>query len=73
MTLFSSHPAPGYRDAGIDGRLGELMGVGSLGYSWSSTIDGSLGSLNLNFHVTWLSSNHASYRGYGFQLRCLSE
>ncbi|WP_294599105.1 hypothetical protein [uncultured Rikenella sp.] len=48
------------------------MSVGYSGFSWSSTVNGA-NSINLNFHVTWLNPYYADHRGYGFQLRCLSE
>ncbi|WP_294594127.1 hypothetical protein [uncultured Rikenella sp.] len=46
--------------------------VGNLGYSWSSATSG-IGGLHLGFHVTWLNFRGQGHRGYGFQLRCLSE
>ena len=64
--------APGFRDAGYNGRLGGLVSVGHYGYSWSSTVSSTNG-MNLTFGVTWLIPSTSDYRGYGFQLRCLSE
>ena len=65
------HP-PGCRDAGNEGRLGDLMYVGSYGYSWSSTASGTNG-IYLYFCAAWIDSSFAYPRAYGFQLRCLSE
>ncbi len=48
------------------------MLVGRYGTGWSSTVSDSNG-INLRFDMTWLSSGFAYYRGYGLQLRCLSE
>ncbi|WP_294600124.1 hypothetical protein [uncultured Rikenella sp.] len=61
-------PAPGYRlwDAGT------LLGAGNCGFSWSSTANEALG-LYLHFYVTYFHASFLSNRGYGFQLRCLSE
>ncbi|WP_297829676.1 hypothetical protein [uncultured Rikenella sp.] len=67
-----SGAAPGYRDAGYYGRLGDLTDIGNYGYSWSSTISGA-NSQKLRFYVTGLTPSHAGNRAYGFQLRCLSE
>ncbi len=64
--------APGFRDAGNNGRLGALTGVGSSGYSWSSSFSGTSGVF-LHFYTQSLNSSGADYRAYGFQLRCLSE
>ena len=64
--------APGFRDAGNNGRLGALTGVGSSGYSWSSSFSGTSG-VYLTFDVTYLLPGRADSRAYGFQLRCLSE
>ena len=60
--------APGYRDHAD----GVQRSVGNLGYSWSSATS-SIGGLHLGFHVTWLNFRGQGHRGYGFQLRCLSE
>lgn len=67
-----SSPAPGYRDAGKEGESGGLMRVGNDGYSWQSTFSDLLGT-DLSFNMEWLDSDRADYRGYGLQLRCLSE
>ena len=64
--------APGFRDAGLSGRLGAPMSIGEGGYSWASTVRGTFG-MNLDFHMTGLSPSHAYCRAYGRQLRCLSE
>uniref|UniRef100_UPI0025E5B025 hypothetical protein n=2 Tax=uncultured Rikenella sp. TaxID=368003 RepID=UPI0025E5B025 len=66
------NPAPGYRDAGNYGRLGDPMYVGDGGYNWVSTDNGIFGMF-LGFHATWFNPSHADSRAYGFQLRCLSE
>ncbi|WP_297628190.1 hypothetical protein [uncultured Rikenella sp.] len=61
-------PSPGYRDRGT----GALNSVGNHGYSWASTVSGANG-MHLDFYVTRLTPSDAYHRGYGFQLRCLSE
>lgn len=48
------------------------MRVGNDGYSWQSTFSDLLGT-DLSFNMEWLDSDRADYRGYGLQLRCLSE
>ncbi|WP_300730516.1 hypothetical protein [uncultured Rikenella sp.] len=68
----SFFPAPGFRDAGNNGRSGALCLVGEGGYIWSSTAVEPTG-MDLNFHSHYLDPYHTSNRGYGFQLRCLSE
>ena len=68
-----SGTVPGYRDAGNERRLGDLMSVGHSGHSWASTASGISGSMYLGFHVTGLNPCSTVSRGYGFQLRCLSE
>ncbi|WP_300829605.1 hypothetical protein [uncultured Rikenella sp.] len=65
-------PAPGFRDAGNNGRFGALAYVGHGGFSYSSSVSGSNG-VYLHFYVTGLNPGSASDRGYGLQLRCLSE
>ncbi|WP_300829043.1 hypothetical protein [uncultured Rikenella sp.] len=65
-------PAPGFRDAGSNGRLGAPAGVGDGGYSWSSSFSGTSGVF-LTFSTQYLGPSHAHNRGHGFQLRCLSE
>ena len=67
-TPLAWYPAPGYRSRDT----GALYDVGTSGYSWASTVNGSLG-MHLNFYVTWLGPSSAGNRGYGFPLRCLSE
>ncbi|WP_300400921.1 hypothetical protein [uncultured Rikenella sp.] len=64
--------APGYRDVGTDGRLGDLMVVGNYGYSWSVATKDITG-MDLNLSTRGLNPGSTNYRGYGFQLRCLSE
>ncbi|WP_294594237.1 hypothetical protein [uncultured Rikenella sp.] len=46
--------------------------LGSYGYSWSSGVSNTEGII-LNFRMTWLYPSNPVNRGYGFQLRCLSE
>ncbi len=70
--LFPASPAPGYRDAGNNGRLGALAHVGNYGFGYSSSVSGSTG-VYLNFDVAHLYPSYASSRAFGFQLRCLSE
>ncbi|WP_294593900.1 hypothetical protein [uncultured Rikenella sp.] len=67
---FSSieRPAPGYRDS----HSGVQVNVGYHGFSYSSSVSGNSG-VYLNFSVTDLNPSGTYYRGYGFQLRCLSE
>ena len=64
--------APGYRDAGYYKGFGALRDVGDYGYSWSSTVSGSIVRF-LDFNPTWLTPQNSNYRAYGFQLRCLQE
>ncbi|WP_294598812.1 hypothetical protein [uncultured Rikenella sp.] len=52
--------------------MGALYGVGNCGYSWSATIH-QINGFDLDFRTTWSESSYPSRRGYGFQLRCLSE
>ena len=65
-------PAPGIRDCGYYRQLGALGGVGFGGSSWSSALNDTSG-VNLDFNSQALNPSNASYRGYSFQLRCLSE
>ena len=65
-------PAPGFRDAGNEGRLGALEYVGHYGFSWSSTANDTRG-IYLHFNATNLNLRGQGHRAYGFQLRCLSE
>lgn len=65
-------PAPGYRDAGIYGQLGNLLLVGQVGYSWASATD-NINSIDLNFGSQSLNPSSAISHGHGCQLRCLSE
>ncbi len=64
----TNYPAPGFRANGN----GALSYVGNAGYNWSSAVSSTDG-MNLNFRVIWLYSIYANNRGYGLQLRCLSE
>ncbi|WP_294600372.1 hypothetical protein [uncultured Rikenella sp.] len=48
------------------------MHVGNLGYSWSFAGSGT-GSVFLGFNAQYLTPVGAGHRGYGLQLRCLSE
>ncbi|WP_294592787.1 hypothetical protein [uncultured Rikenella sp.] len=65
---YADSPAPGYRNY----TLGALSGVGNEGSVWSASASG-IGGLDLYFHITGLYLNSSNGRGYGFQLRCLSE
>ena len=67
-----THPAPGFRDSGINGQLGALCRVGNYGYSYSSAISSANGVF-LNFYTQNLYPSYSSNRGHGIQLRCLSE
>ncbi|WP_300729432.1 hypothetical protein [uncultured Rikenella sp.] len=69
-SAFEAHErrAPGYRVAGS----GEAANVSSFGYCWSSATSDTFGK-RLGFSATWLDPCDAYGRGYGFQLRCLSE
>ncbi len=60
--------APGFRETAS----GALNYVGNDGFCYSRSGSGGYG-VYLNFGMTELSSSSAYYRGYGFQLRCLSE
>ncbi len=61
--------APGYRD----NFNGEMISIGNRGYSWASSINEIYGTL-LYFYMTSLEpQNVTHFRGYGLQLRCLSE
>ncbi len=61
-------PAPGNRAAGS----GPLIHVGNRGYSWSSSIAGSLVH-SVGFDTGLLDPQRIGYRADGFQLRCLQE
>ncbi|WP_304708213.1 hypothetical protein [uncultured Rikenella sp.] len=65
-------PAPGFRDAGSNGRLGDLMGIGNDGFSYSSSVEDS-NRVCLYFYTQRLDASYLGYRAYGLQLRCLSE
>ncbi|WP_294600972.1 hypothetical protein [uncultured Rikenella sp.] len=71
-TPLTWYPAPGYRDAGYYGRLGDLMSVGNDGYSWSSAVSGTYGVF-LYFDAQYLNPSYVTFRSHGLQLRCLSE
>ncbi len=62
------NPAPGHRGSGD----GALWVVGATGCNWSATISKTSG-VYLDFYVTGLAPNRVNSRGYGLQLRCLSE
>ncbi|WP_304708326.1 hypothetical protein [uncultured Rikenella sp.] len=49
-----------------------MTGIGNVGYSWSSSVNGTNG-MYLSFYTTWLNPSLAHNRSYSFQLRCLSE
>ncbi|WP_294601243.1 hypothetical protein [uncultured Rikenella sp.] len=73
MPVFACrYPAPGYREAGNNGRLGDLMAGGDGGCSWSSTVSGPNGVF-LYFYTQNLYPSDVNRRGHGLQLRCLSE
>ncbi|WP_297623872.1 hypothetical protein [uncultured Rikenella sp.] len=67
-----SSPAPGFRDAGDNRRLGTLCSVGNSGHSYSSSVSGTVGVF-LDFYAHSLSPSIAHNRGHGLPLRCLSE
>ncbi|WP_304708312.1 hypothetical protein [uncultured Rikenella sp.] len=71
-TPLAWYPAPGFRDAGNNGRLGALTNVGNYGFSYSSSVSGSTG-VYLDFYVAHLNPSYANSRAFGLQLRCLSE
>ncbi|WP_300728516.1 hypothetical protein [uncultured Rikenella sp.] len=64
--------APGFRDAGNNGRLGALSAVGNEGSVWSASANGTNGVF-LRFLMNTAQSGYSSSRAFGFQLRCLSE
>ncbi|WP_300730560.1 hypothetical protein [uncultured Rikenella sp.] len=66
--LCPSRAAPGFRNHAS----GAPGGVGNEGSVWSASTSG-IGGLDLYFHITGLYLNSSNGRGYGFQLRCLSE
>ncbi len=68
QTFAVRRTAPGFRERAN----GVLSNVGTYGFSYSSSVSGSNG-VYLDFNVTHLYSSFAYPRGYGFQLRCLSE
>ena len=64
------YPAPGYRSAAS----GALSGVGSYGYSWSSTVAASgYYAHNLGFLTQGLNPTNTYGRAHGLQVRCLQE
>ncbi|WP_294596555.1 hypothetical protein [uncultured Rikenella sp.] len=65
---FEYHPAPGCRGSAS----GALGNIGNNGYSWSSAVSGTNGVF-LGFYTQSLNPSSVDYRGYGLQLRCLSE
>ncbi|WP_294601048.1 hypothetical protein [uncultured Rikenella sp.] len=48
------------------------MNVGNGGFSYSSAVSGIYG-LGLKFYSQYLNASSSDTRGFGFQLRCLSE
>ncbi|WP_294598202.1 hypothetical protein [uncultured Rikenella sp.] len=46
--------------------------MGNYGYSWSSAVNGTY-CVFLLFRSTELGPSYVHYRGYSYQLRCLSE
>ncbi|WP_300646603.1 hypothetical protein [uncultured Rikenella sp.] len=67
-TPLAWYPAPGLRLYGE----GALDLVGNYGFSYSSSVSG-INGVYLDFYVTGLYPSDAYSRGYGLQLRCLSE
>ena len=65
------NPAPGFRDAGINGGCGTLVSVGNNGFNYSASVSGNNG-IGVHFGTKNLNII-ASDRAYGLQLRCLSE
>ena len=62
--------APGFRTNGG----GALNHGGYKGYCWSCTpVTDGVTVRYLDFGTQYLYPNYVLYRGYGFQLRCLSE
>ncbi len=61
-------PAPGNRYA----NSGDPVNVGNGGFSYSSAVSGIYG-LGLKFYSQYLNASSSDTRGFGFQLRCLSE
>ncbi|WP_297627156.1 hypothetical protein [uncultured Rikenella sp.] len=69
-TPLAWYPAPGFRNYST----GALGAIGSEGTVWSASVpDDSTNAWRLLFHATNMDPSHAYNRGYGFQLRCLSE
>ena len=68
--LLCAAPAPGFRDAGNNGKFGALVNVGNNGFSWSSSVSGSNG-VYLNFNTTNLNPSNVNNRAHGLQVRCL--
>ncbi|WP_300730578.1 hypothetical protein [uncultured Rikenella sp.] len=62
------NPAPGFRNAGS----GAPNSVGNHGFNYSSGTKSNSG-LDLNFSATGLYPDATGNRGFGLQLRCLSE
>ncbi|WP_297830788.1 hypothetical protein [uncultured Rikenella sp.] len=62
-------PAPGFRSHADGGQ----RNVGNEGTVWSATPNGSMHAWRLLFHTTGMDPANSHTRGYGFQLRCLSE
>ncbi|WP_304709058.1 hypothetical protein [uncultured Rikenella sp.] len=48
------------------------MGAGNCGFSWSAA-SVVFSGIYLHFYATYFHPSFSSNRGYGFQLRCLSE
>ena len=61
--------APGFRNRNTSGALGS---VGSSGYCYSSSVNGTNG-MDLDFSTRHFNPGYAGNRGDAFQLRCLSE
>ena len=60
--------ATGYRNYSS----GTVENAGSVGYYWSSTVDGSI-ALDLHFTSSYAYMSSYYYRAYGFTVRCLKD
>ena len=58
------------RSGRIDG--GSLLGAGSFGYYWSSTVYSSESARNLSFYATSVNPEDYRSRYIGFSLRCVA-
>lgn len=69
--LSSYYPAAGIRD----GLTGDLAGVRTYGYCWSSssTVGGNVNSSGLSFFASRVNPLSTNYRSHGFLVRCEQE